>query len=157
MPNVKLYDPYKINDPTEKGMPAPVAGRTRGGKFNGFSQLAVMGDDHFPIESKYWATYARGAMNKLETLLGDSYDEVIDRIMPDNVIDTFSWRMICEMSEAAGEAVEKKQDPVQAAHKYLADKQYEIAMKQRKEIADDSNALSHWFAVNWELIPEVEY
>lgn len=171
MPTVKMYDPYRIIDPTKK-MPAPELSRSIGGKFNGYSQLAAMDDDHFPIDSKYWAQYARGAWNKLGTLMGSAFMGVPDLIIPPGSEDNFSWRTTCEIVEAACTQAEKtsedKDAVAGAAHKFLADLQYEIARAHLEALLGAeapkemdaitmSQTLSDWLQENWELIPEVSF
>lgn len=171
MPAVKLYDPYRIIDPT-KPMPAPILSRSIGGKFNGYSRLAAMDDDHFPIDGTYWKRYAQGAWRKLDRLMGSSVMGVPDRILPNEVIDSFSWRSICEIVEAACEQAEKtptdEKAVVSAAHKFLANKQYEIARAhldtlfgadapKELDAVTMSQTLSDWLHENWDLIPEVEF
>ena len=127
--DVKLFDPYRLVDPTQPA-PAPVLSRSIGGKFNGYSMLAAMGDDHFPIDSLQWQRYARGAFLKLDRLLGGihyKYWEVADQIIPPAIEDQFSYRTQCEMVEAACDAIEKGEDPVRAAHQRLEVMQNECA------------------------------
>jgi len=114
--------------------------------------------------------YARGAWNKLGRLTGINYLNLPEAILPNDVIDSFSWRMICEMVEAAADQAEKTPTDtaaiIAAAHKYLEEKQYEIARihldrlmgadaPRELDAITMSEVLSTWFAENWNLIPEV--
>lgn len=166
MPTVKLYDPYKLVDPT-KPMPAPVESRTIGGKFNGYSQLAAAGDENFPIESRYWERYARGAWAGLEKITGaEKRAELVEAIFPGPTIDLFSWRTICEVVEAARDQAKVTPDDskaiVNAAHRFLAGLQYKVAMQHMvatdKNGALDLKELAADFPfLDWDNLLEVTY
>lgn len=150
MTTIKMYDPYKLKDPTNKGLPAPIAGRTHGGKFNGYSILAAMTDNDFPIDSKYWRSHAARAWIRLNDLTGDLYSLIADTILPPAVIESFSWRMICEMVEAACDAAEDNPNqanpPIQAALDYLAGRQKELMGDLPPEQID-----AHLFALTFDF------
>ena len=88
-----------------------------------------MGDSSFPIDSKLWASYARGVIARV---VHDRGHPLADRIVPDQHICNLSWRMICEMFERARDAYQaggSDDDAVQAAHAWLIQKQRETAEK----------------------------
>ena len=168
---MKYYDPYYIKDPTQKKWtPVVSQGRTHSGRFNGNSILPSLTDDTFPIDSNGWSMYANGAWIALEKAIGDydTFRPIADAILPDDVIGQFSHRMICEMVEAARDQAKiDNKDHIRiinAAHRYLTAKQYEIARTLlQEELAKDENAvvqsdiLDKWFTENFDLIPEVEF
>lgn len=124
---IQFFDPYKIVDPT-RPMPAAVQGRSQGGRFTHRSVLTNAGDNNFPINSAFWQGYARGAWRRLARLTGDAYQLIADRIIPRGREEMFSWRMTCEMLEAACERIESTGDldieaTVAAAHDFLRSKQ----------------------------------
>lgn len=171
MPTVKMYDPYRIIDPTDKGaVSVRVASRTSGGRFNG--SAIEYGENSYPIESKYWSMGARWEYEELGRLMGDHYFGVPEQILPNETIDRFSWRAICEIVGAAcKQATLTPSDIpaiVSAAHKFLAEKQYEIARAhldallgaeapREMSAIDVSQTLSDWLHENFDLIPEVSY
>jgi len=167
------YDPYKIIDPTRPDMPLPIQGRSHSGRFTIKSQLSVLTEDHYPIESKYWSMYANGVRNTIDVMTNDP--EFHFRIIPEET--EFSWRMICEMYETARDVLRAGKHEtvaIEAAHAFLRARQIETARKwiARKWIARErtgepigawpadaetySQALKDWFDENWERIPEIE-
>lgn len=76
--------------------------RTRTGRYNGYSALAVATGDDFPPDSVYWMREAKAAKNALaEALGGNNYSIWVEMVWPGESIDAFTWRTICEMTEAA--------------------------------------------------------
>lgn len=171
MPTVRLYDPYRIIDPTDKNaVSIRIASRTARGRFNG--NAVEYGENSYPIESHYWAMAARWEWQELGRLMGSAFLGTPDMILPPPVTDNFSWRMICEMVGAACKVAKvyryDKAAVVSAAHKYLADVQYETARAHLDDLMGAeapkeldavtmSQTISDWLHESWDLIPEVTY
>ena len=158
---IKFYDPYYKIDPTTKHDFVPVQGRTNGGRFTRSSILTGMGDTSFPIDSVWWERYARGVIEKVISLRDRDF---ADRILSDDDILNFSWRMICEMYETARDALKANksdEEAIQAAHDYLATKQWETACKEWERMRTNlpptliMTAYSEWLKENWDVIPEI--
>jgi len=128
---MNFYDPYYIIDPTIPMSGIARQGRSNSGRFTSPSLLTDACDNNFPIDSKYWERYARGAWKRLARSNDDP--ALPDLILPPNVTELFSWRMTCEMVEAACEQAERNPHDLKAivfaAHKYLADAQDAIIQK----------------------------
>lgn len=161
---MKFTDPYYKLDPTTQHDFVPVQGRTNGGRFTRPSILTGMGDSSFPVDSRYWSRYAKGVIGKVVNLRDRDF---ADRILSDDDIIGFSWRMICEMFEEARDALQAGKtddEAVAAAHDYLKRKQIETAKKimdatmsdPTASAIDQSDAIDQWMTLNWENIPEVE-
>lgn len=122
---MEFYDPYHIIDPTKPLSGIAKQGRSASGRFTHLSIFTDASDNNFPIDSNYWAGYAKGAWKRLARSNDDP--TLPDLILPPNVIELFSWRMICEMVESACTQAERTPHDLQAivfaAHKYLADAQ----------------------------------
>ncbi len=130
---MNFFDPYYIIDPTRPISKVAHQGRSYSGRFTHNSIFTGAGDDNFPIDSPLWARYARGAWKRLARSNDDP--ALPDLILPPNVTDLFSWRMTCEMVEAACKQAERTPNDIEsivfAAHNYLADAQDEIIEKIR--------------------------
>jgi len=137
---MKFFDPYKINDPTMPDLPALTPSRTSGGRFNGYSMLGNLSNDHLPLDSRGWRSYALGAYYRLGRAVPKdaAWIKLCNDIIPENVIDEFSWRMICEMVEVAADQAEKTPTDnkaiIEAAHAYLISKQNELARSHLEAI-----------------------
>jgi len=159
---MKFIDPYYQIDPTTQHDFVPVQGRTNGGRFTRPSILTGMGDSSFPIDSRYWSRYARGVIGKVISLRDRAF---ADRVLSDEVIEDFSWRMICEMFEEARDALQagkSDDEAVAAAHDYLKRKHWETACKQwesmREKLPPQAVMIAYgeWLHENWDLVPEIE-
>lgn len=153
---MKNFDPYYIKDPTKPRDWIATQGRTHGGRFAMKSILNGAGDDNFPIDSGYWARYARGARERLDAMRGEEFRrEVID----DETI--FSWRMICEMYEAARDALlagKSDAEAIAAAHAYLEARQAELPSDYDSPAPQDvaeSNRIDRVMIARWNSIPEL--
>lgn len=128
---MNFYDPYYIIDPTLPLSEVVRQGRTNSGRFSNSWMLNGSRDENFPIDSQHWARYARGAWKRLARSNDDP--ALPDLILPPNVTELFSWRMTCEMVEAACTQAERNPHDIDAivfaAHKYLADAQDAIIEK----------------------------
>jgi hypothetical protein len=155
-------DPYKVLDPTTHETPMPEQGRTMSGRYGVKSVLNAMTDDHFPIESRYWSNGAKGEFGlyqKLSKLIPKTNDywHLVDSVLPPEVIEGFSWRMIYEMFYSALDALNDGKtidEAIGASHDWLKHVQWETAMKLRPD--GDSEALNQWMIENWGFIPEEE-
>lgn len=155
METVKLFDPYYVKDPTHKNLPAPVIGRTRGGRYDGYSQLAAMTDDDFPINARYWSNGIERLMVKLHVhLTAHTCEQVMKVIWPNETMRKFSWRMIWEMLYEVLQLTDAgERDPHRLAAAALA----YLARKQAELIPDESDRLQAYLKANWKNIPGVEY
>lgn len=161
---MKFTDPYYQINPTKPHDPTAQTGRSLDGRFTAKLTTNTMADDNFPINSRWWSRYAKGVIGKVISLRDRAF---ADRILSDDDIDNFSWRMICEMYEAARDALQagkSDDDAVQAAHDYLKGKQIETAKQIMDETManptasalEQSSAIDQWMTLNWENIPEIE-
>ena len=127
---MNYIDPYYQHDPTIATLPLARQGRTYSGKFSAKSVWTDVTEDHFPIDSVGWRSYALGAFQRLGRIVCDRYYTIANAIIPNEVIEKFSWRMVCEMVDAAADQAEKTptddQAIIAAGHKFLMDKQSEL-------------------------------
>ena len=126
---VKYYDPYYIIDPTTQREVIPSQGRTNDGRFSSSLVTNNDNDNNYPIDSRLWSWYAKGVIGRVMTDKGRNF---ADAILPDEVFAYFSWRMICEMYEAARDAYQAgktDEEAIAAAHEWLTKKQRETAAK----------------------------
>jgi len=138
---MNYYDPYFLKDPTIPHSGIAIQGRSHGGKFTHKSILNTLADENLPIDSNGWAMYGRGAISHLEKIVGSDFAfEVLDTIFPNETIEQFSWRMICEMVELSATQAEKtptdKNAIVSAARDYLKAKHEEIQKSLALESID---------------------
>lgn len=152
---MKKFDPYYIKDPTKPVSMEPQQGRSHSGRFTHKSILAVMDYENFGIDHWMWARAARGARERLDTMRSEEFRrEVID----DETI--FSWRMICEMYEAARDALlagSSDEEAIAAAHAHLAAKQAELPSDYDSTAPQDvaeSNRIDRVMIARWNSIPE---
>lgn len=164
---MRFYDPYYLIDPTRKAQPIQhrdLSGLPRHLRLGGNAIQNVNAPDFeetIPIEARFWMNSATAARKRLDAISEDFRYQVI----PDET--RFSWRMIYELYAEAEYALTKgasQADAIAAAHKYLADKQYETARTQLDRLIGDcketnaidmSEVLSNWMSENWDTIPEV--
>lgn len=126
---MKFTDPYYQIDPTKPHDPVAESGRDATGRFTAKLSTNTLTDDNFPINSRWWSRPAKGVWGKIISLRGIDF---AFRVLPDEFIDSFSWRMICEMFEEARDALQagkSDDEAVAAAHDYLKRKQIETAAK----------------------------
>lgn len=159
---MKFYDPYYLIDPTKPHDPTAEQGRASDGRFTARLETNTLTDENFPIDSVWWRRYAVGTRIKLDTLRGEDFRRMV---IPNEEI--FSWRMICEMYEAARDALtagKSEDEAIAAAHAYLAAKQAEVSKAELDAVMsnpassalEQSAAIDKWMTANWETIPEVE-
>ena len=76
-------------------------GRTVGGRFTRRDLIEYEAND-FPADSLFWKQAARGSADALAAVVGgERYATWADLVWPGETIQTFSWRSIAEMNEAA--------------------------------------------------------
>ena len=123
---MKNFDPYYIKDPTKPHAPVAQTGRASDGRFTAKLETNTMTDENFPIDSRWWSRYALGTRQRVHSMR----PHLPGLIFPDPEGETiFSWRMICEMYEAARDALlagSSDEEAIAAAHAHLAAKQAEL-------------------------------
>lgn len=135
MLNLPTTDPYQnMQIPAESEIAARLPdhrGRGESGRFTWKGTLSVMSDNDFPPDSLYWRGYALGAMDAFKELLQDKAGDCIELIFPGKTIQSYTWRTICEMIEAAVKLARAGEQDIQkiaeAAHAEL-----EKLIKERK-------------------------
>lgn len=162
-------DPYYIKDPQLEWVPplkvslGSSAPHLRfSGSYMDHKNAGQRPEYYTPADSKLWAQYARGAREAIDKIIGEEGRSII---VPDETI--FSWRMLCEMYEAALKVLRANGTPEaarDAAQKHLGECQYKTARAVLREAVDNakndkekSDLISEFFETQWDHIPEMKY
>lgn len=156
---MKKFDPYYIKDPTKPHAPVAQTGRASDGRFTAKLETNTMTDENFPVDSRWWSRYALGTRQRVHSMR----PHLPGLIFPDPEGETiFSWRMICEMYEAARDALlagKSDEEAIAAAHAHLAAKQAELPAgdydSPAPQDAATSNRISTMIRNQWNSIPEM--
>lgn len=75
-------------------------GQTEGGHYT-YRPLIQYEPNDFPPDSRFWKNTANFVMDQLRTILKNDYPIWAEITWPGTTIQSFSWRQIAQMSQAA--------------------------------------------------------